>query len=313
MPEVSVIMPAFNVADYLREAAESALSQTWTDLEVVIVNDGSTDGTGSIAESIRRHDPERVRVIAQKNAGLAAARNTAMRHARGEYFALLDSDDVWLPGFLASQMAFFGENPRLDVVTGNAVFLGSRKDGQLARPCPDLRPDLTLETILTDEEAVFVMSVFSRRVFDTIGGFDESMRTNEDYDFWLRAAAAGFRFGRNPLPLARYRRRDDSLSASETRMVAGILRVYEKARAYCPEDAAVQQLLERQIARFREHLELAQARVALARRDYSSAVRALSALRQMRPSWRNRAAAFLAKYAGPALATAYQLKLRSQQ
>ena len=96
-------------------------------------------------------------------------------------------------------------------------------------------------------------------------------------------------------------------------MVAGILRVYEKARAYCPEDAGVRQLLERQIARFREHLELARARVALARRDYSSAVRALSALRQMRPSWRNRAAAFLAKYAGPALATAYQLKLRSQQ
>lgn len=313
MPAVSVIMPAYNVAEYLRDAARSALEQSWKDLELVIVDDGSTDATPSIAEAIRCADPERVRVIGQANGGLAAARNTAMRHARGDYFALLDSDDVWESGFLEAQMALFASDPRLDVVTGNAVFLGSRKHGQLARRCPDTRPDPTLETLIADEEAVFIMSVFRRRVYETIGGFDETMRTNEDYDYWLRAAAAGFRFGRNPLPLARYRRRDDSLSASEPRMVSGILRVYEKARTYCPEHGEARRLIDAQIARFREHRELAEARVALARRDYPAAARALNALTSMRPSLRNRAAAFLARYAGPALATAYQLKLRSQQ
>jgi glycosyltransferase involved in cell wall biosynthesis len=313
MTTVSVIMPAYNVAEYLREAAMSALTQTWTDLELIIVDDGSTDETPSIAESIRRGNPSRVQVITQANGGLPAARNTAMRHARGDFFALLDSDDVWERGFLASQMGMFADDPRVDVVTGNAVFLGSRRDGQLARPCPDTRPGPTLETIIGDEEAVFIMSVFRRQVFETIGGFDESMRTNEDYDYWLRAAAAGFRFGRNPLPLGRYRRRDDSLSASEPRMVAGILRVYEKARGYCPENTAARTLLEAQITKFREHLELAEAREALARRDYRAAARSLNALTSMHPSWRNRAAAFLARYAGPALATAYQLKLRSQQ
>jgi glycosyltransferase involved in cell wall biosynthesis len=313
MPAVSVIMPAYNVADYLRDAAASVLAQTWTDLELLIVDDGSTDATPALAEAIRRDDPARVRVIAQANGGLAAARNTAMRAAAGSFFALLDSDDAWEPDFLASQMQLFAARPDLDIVTGNAVFLGSRKDGQLARPCPDTRPAIGLESIISDEEAVFIMSVYRRTVFETIGGFDETMRTNEDYDYWLRAAAAGFRFARNPQPLARYRRRDDSLSASEPRMVAGILRVYDKARTYCAAGTPARDLLEAQIARFQEHLELAHARVALAHRDYPSAARALTALKVMRPSLRNRAAAFLARYAGPALATAYQLKLRSQQ
>jgi glycosyltransferase involved in cell wall biosynthesis len=306
-------MPAYNVAEYLREAAASALSQTWADLELIIVDDGSTDGTPAIAEAIGREHRDRVRVIHRANGGLAAARNTAMREARGSFFALLDSDDLWEPAFLASQMARFAADPALDVVTGNAYFLGSRKDGQLARPCPDTRPTITLETIIADEEAVFVMSVFRRRVFETIGGFDETMRTNEDYDYWMRAAAAGFRFGRNPEPLARYRRRDDSLSASEPRMVAGILRVFSKARGYCPDGTPARRLLDAQIARFAEHLELAHARVALARRDYPAAARALTALTAMRPSLKNRAAAFLARHAGPALAAAYDLKLRSQQ
>ncbi len=310
MPAVSVIMPAFNVAQYLHDAAESALRQTFADLELIIVDDGSTDGTGEIAEEIRLRDPRRVRVLTQPNAGLPGARNSAMRVATGEYFALLDSDDLWEPDFLASQMAIFQDSSGVDLVTGNALFLGSRLDGRLVRPCPDLRPDITLERIIADEEAVFVMTVFRRRVYDTIGGFDASLRTNEDYDYWLRAAAAGFRFARNPLPLARYRRRDDSLSASEVRMIAGILKVYDKARSYCADGTPARQVLNAQIARFEAELEIAHARHALARGDHAAAARALTALRTLRPTFKHRAAAFLARYAAPALAAAYQFKHR---
>jgi hypothetical protein len=128
-------------------------------------------------------------------------------------------------------MAILAERPDVDVVTGNAWYLGSRLDGQLARPCPDPRPAPDLAHIIADETAIFIMTVFRRRVVDAIGGFDESFRTNEDYDYWLRAAAAGFRFARNDRPLGRYRRRDDSLSASEVRMLQGILHVYRKIRA----------------------------------------------------------------------------------
>jgi glycosyltransferase involved in cell wall biosynthesis len=309
MPAVSVIMPAYNVEEYLRQAAESALRQTFTDLELILVDDGSRDSTPEIADGIRRLDP-RVRVIAQPNAGLAGARNTAMAAAAGNVFALLDSDDFWEPEFLASQMALLAASPEIDLVSGNAWYLGGWKNGQLARPCPETRPPITLEQLILDEEAVFVMTVFRRRVYETIGGFDASLRTNEDYDYWLRAAAAGFRFERNPRPLAHYRRRDDSLSASEVRMVAGILRVFDKARAYCAEGTSARKVLERQIAHFETELEIAHAREALTRGDRDGAVRALTALQSLSPTLKHRAAAFLARHAPPVLAAAYQFKRR---
>ena len=310
MPAVSVIMPAYNVEPYLREAAESALRQTFADLELIIVNDGSTDDTAAVAESVRRGDPARVRVIERPNGGLPAARNTAMAAASGRYVALLDSDDLWEPAFLASQMAVFSRQPDVDLVTANALFLGSRLHGRLVRPCPDMRLVPDLETIIADERAVFVMTVFRRRVYETIGGFDETLRTNEDYDYWLRAAAAGFCFARNPLPLAHYRRRDDSLSASEVRMIAGILKVYGKARTYCVEGTPARVALERQIARFEAELEAARARHALARGDHAEAARALAALRALQPTPKHRAAAFLARHAAPLLAALYHIRQR---
>src|SRR5205085_7121550 len=125
----------------------------------------------------------------------------AIAEARGAVFAILDADDLWIPDFLATQMALLDAHPDVDIVTGNAWFLGGPVGGQLARPCPDPRPAPTLSALLLDETAVFIMSIFRRRVIDAIGGFDETLRTNEDYDFWLRAAAAGCRFLRNDTPL----------------------------------------------------------------------------------------------------------------
>ncbi len=308
MPAISVIMPAYNVEQYLDEAASSALAQTWTDLELVICNDGSRDRTGEMAERIRERDPKRVKVVTRRNGGLPAARNTAIAAASGGFFALLDSDDLWDPTFLERQMAVFAAHPEIDLVTANARYLGSRLDGQLVRPWPDPRPAPTLDTILADEEAVFVMTIMRRRVYETVGAFDESLRTNEDYDYWIRAAAAGFRFARNSEPLARYRRRDDSLSASEVRMLAGILKVYDKSRALCLVGSRERQTLEAQIARFQFELEQAHARLALACGDRAGATRAIEALNALKPNAKHAIAAFLARHAGGLLATLYQVK-----
>lgn len=308
MPAVSVIVPAFDVEQYLEEAATSALAQTWTDLELVICTDGSRDRTGEIAESIRRRDPARVKVVTRRNGGLPAARNTAMAAADGDFLALLDSDDLWEPTFLDRQMAVFAARPEIDLVTTNARYLGGRLEGQLVRPCPDTRPEPTLETILADEQAVFVMTILRRRVYDAVGAFDESLRTNEDYDYWIRAAAAGFRFARNPEPLARYRHRDDSVSASEVRMLAGILKVYDKHRALCPAGSPERRTLEAQITRFQFELEQAHARLALACGDRVGATQAIAALNAMRPNAKHAVAAFLARHAGVLLATLYHVK-----
>jgi glycosyltransferase involved in cell wall biosynthesis len=282
MRTVSVIMPAYNVARYLAESIDSALAQTYRDFEIVIVNDGSTDTTLAIAERYCRRHPDRIVLVSQANRGLAGARNTALGVARGEVFALLDSDDTWLPTFLAEQMRILDAEPGVAIVTGNAFNRGGPEDGLPVRPVDDRRPLPNLVEILRDETAVFIMSVFRREVFDTIGGFDERFRTNEDYDFWIRAALAGFRFARNPTPLGQYRRHASSLSASEVRMIAGILRVFRKTLPCCEPGSPARQVAEQQIERFDAELLMAQARAALDEGDAAAAVIALDALRRRR-------------------------------
>lgn len=305
MPAVSVIMPAYNVEAYLAASIESVLAQTFHDWEIVIVDDGSTDATGSIADAYAARDP-RIRVVHQSNGGLAAARNTAMRHARGHTFALLDSDDLWDPDFLTAQMGMFAGSPDVAIVTANARNMGGPFDGKPARPWPDKRPQPDLAGILRDEEAVFIMSVFRRSVYEAIGGFDERMRSNEDYDYWLRAAAAGFRFVRNDSPLGDYRRRDDSLSANDVRMLTGLLFVYRKTRSALTGRPRELAILDQQVARFETELLAAEARAAIDAGNRRAAAEHLSALRSRRPGLRIAVAALVARVLPPLLPLLYR-------
>jgi glycosyltransferase involved in cell wall biosynthesis len=310
-PRVSVITPAYNVEPYLADAAHSVLGQTCRELELLIINDGSTDRTGEVASRVQQADPERVRILTTRNAGPAAARNAALAAARGEFIALLDGDDVWEPRFLERQLAIFEARPDVDLVTGNGRFLGGPWHGTPARPWPDPRPPITLATIIADEQAVYVMTVFRRRVFECIGGFDEGIQTNEDFEFWLRAAIAGFRFERNAEPLSWYRRRDGSLSSDAVRMLRGAVGVCTRARRLVA-DRPERVLLERQITYYEAELNAALARQALAAGDRSNAAKALAALHASRPSWRTAAAALLARRAAPLLFALYYLKRRAQ-
>jgi glycosyltransferase involved in cell wall biosynthesis len=304
MPFVSVIMPAYNVEPYVAEALHSVLAQTFDDLEVVAVDDGSTDGTAAAIAAIAA-DEKRIRLVRQANRGLAGARNTALRMARGELFALLDSDDLWEPEFLAEQVAILEARPEVDVVTGNGWVYGGLRHGELARPCPDTRPDPTLAAILGDERAVFIMSVFRRRVYEVVGCFDETMRTNEDYDFWLRAAISGVRFARNDRPLGHYRIRTDSLSASEMRMLRGILRVYAKIRPLLADRPHERAILDAQTERFETEWHAAEARVALESADFPTAREHLGELHARRGGAALALARLLARWAPGMLARVY--------
>jgi 2-polyprenyl-6-hydroxyphenyl methylase/3-demethylubiquinone-9 3-methyltransferase len=295
-PTVSVIMPAYNVAAYLEAAVDSLLRQTYRDLEVVIVDDGSTDGTSEIARTLVERDPARITVIHQENRGLAAARNTALRAARARVIALLDSDDVWEPGFLAAQMSILEAHPEIDIVTGNARFLGGPKHGTPVRPHPDRRPEPRLSTILADEEAIFIMSVFRRRVYETIGGFNEQLRTNEDYEYWLRAASAGFLFTRNSLPLGWYRVRPESLSADDIRMLSGILRVYDEFSRTLEPASAEAAIAMRQMRRFQAELLAPSVRRRIHPNNELSSKEFLKALPTLGAP-RKRMAALVAQYA----------------
>ena len=138
MPLVSVIVPAYNTGRYIREALASVLAQTISDLEILVVDDGSDDQTAATVETTAARDG-RVRLFKKANGGVSSARNLALEMARGEFLALLDSDDMWDPRFLEEQLAVLRARPDIDLVTGNAVNLGGHRDGLPVRPCPDPR------------------------------------------------------------------------------------------------------------------------------------------------------------------------------
>jgi glycosyltransferase involved in cell wall biosynthesis len=307
MPAVSVVTPAWNAAAFVRETLDSVRAQTFADWELVVVDDGSTDETVAIVDGYAARDP-RIRLLRQANAGPSAARNHAMREARGRFFAFLDSDDIWQPGYLQAQLDVFAQHPETGLVTGNGRFLGGPFDGQPTRPISPGFPVLPLATLIAKESSVFIMTVFRREVFDTIGGFDEAQWTSEDYDFWLRAAIAGFTFRRNPTPLGHYRVRGNSLSRDRARMIRGILLTFSKARPFCAAGTPEHAALEAQVARFESELLLEEGKLALERGDYPLAAERLRAVRARGGSPLLGATAWLADHAPAAAVLAYRAR-----
>ena len=255
-PTVSIITPAYNAERYLAETVRAVLAQSFSDFELLIVDDGSTDRTLALARALAARD-KRVRVVTtDRNVGQPAARNLAMRQARGRFFALLDSDDAWAPHYLAEQLATFRQFGDAAVVTANAINVGGSLDGTPFWPVTSGVERLTLLDILQQEDSICIMSVFRRSVFDTIGGFDPKWKGNEDYHFWVRAALAGFQFVRNAKPLGFYRRRPDSESADERRMLHGAIGVFREIEMMCEGRPLERAAARDQIAAFRKRLML---------------------------------------------------------
>lgn len=231
LPSVSVIIPAYNAAAFVRRAVDSALAQTWVDREVLVVDDGSTDGT---LDALAGYG-DGLRLLTQANAGPAAARNRGLHEARGRYVAFLDADDWWLPTKLERQVALLEIRPDLGFCsTATRVVT---EDGSQAGdwPCVPLKDSL-LETLFVRSAAVSgsTSGVLARRqlVLDA-GGFDESLRGFEDPDLWIRLAArAGYAC--IPEPLTVVVRTPGSVSTQLMRMRAATLASFRKNRHLLP-------------------------------------------------------------------------------
>jgi glycosyltransferase involved in cell wall biosynthesis len=191
VPTVTVILPAYNASRFIGRAIESVLRQTWTDWQICLVDDGSTDLTRAIAESYASRLGSRLNYVYQPNRGLAAARNTAILNSVGEVFALLDADDVWLPHHLAEGMACLEARPGAGLVHADVARIdvddciiefpprpGAKYlDGRIDRHIYTRRAHILCPTVM-----------FRRRALDVVGIFDESMRATEDRDLWFRIA-----------------------------------------------------------------------------------------------------------------------------
>jgi cellulose synthase/poly-beta-1,6-N-acetylglucosamine synthase-like glycosyltransferase len=226
-PRVSVIIPCYNTAAYVTDTLASVFAQTWTDYEVIVVNDGSPD-TPQLEAAIAPFR-DRITYIHTENRGLAGARNTALSAAKGEVVALLDSDDIWMPEYLEYQIARLDENPDVDFVYPNAMmFGGGTGSGRLFMDVHPSEGDVTFASLIDSTCCVMVSLVGRREAIERVGAFDSTLRCCEDYDLWLRAVKAGSRMIYHRRPLVMYRRRKGSLSDGTHRMAVYGLLVMEK-------------------------------------------------------------------------------------
>ena len=183
-PRVSVILPSYDRAWCLPEAIDSVLAQTYRDFELLVVDDGSRDETRSVLKACG----SRVRVLAQANRGVSAARNLGIRAARGALLAFLDSDDLWQPQKLARQVAFFDRRPEALICQTEEIWIrrGVRVNPRRRhrKPSGDIF-EASLALCLVSPSAVMLR----RKLIDTVGFFDENLPACEDYDLWLRVSA----------------------------------------------------------------------------------------------------------------------------
>jgi glycosyltransferase involved in cell wall biosynthesis len=183
----SVIIPAYNAAPWIAEAIRSVLNQDFPELELIVVNDGSTDETEEIASAFG----DRIRIVTKPNGGSASARNAGLRVARGEYIAFLDGDDLWTRDKLRLQMNFLKRNSLRWVYCDGYSFQDGT--GEMLSRFGDLwtfHRGHILEHLYVHNFIPSGSPVISRSIFEELGGFDERVRFAEDWEMWLRIAAA---------------------------------------------------------------------------------------------------------------------------
>jgi glycosyltransferase involved in cell wall biosynthesis len=196
-PTVTIVIPCYKQAHLLPEAVNSVLGQTFTNWECIIVDDGSPDETAEVAEGFAQQHPDRIRVIHKINAGLANARNTAIRSARGRYILPLDADDRLAPELLAKTVAVLERDPGASIVYTDMQHFGVKTDhwrcGQVS-----LKGQMGINFLA-------YCSLYRRAVWDAVGGYNSNIDAYADWDFWIGAFQRGFRAVHIPEPLFHYR------------------------------------------------------------------------------------------------------------
>jgi glycosyltransferase involved in cell wall biosynthesis len=217
-PTVSVIIPVYNQMQFVSQAIESVLAQTFIDYEIIVINDGSTDNTAEVLANYEKH----IRLITQTNAGLSAARNSGLTIARGEMIGFLDADDLWYPGMLSTMVAHLRRNPHIDLVCGAWDVIDEK--GRIIKPLnkpsnfkAKVQADF-LRAVATGNLFLVHALLIRHKCFECCGAFDPDLRAVEDWDMWIRLAAHGHKADLIDVPVARYRRHKGNMTYEPHRM-----------------------------------------------------------------------------------------------
>ena len=270
-PTVTVVVPSYNNARYIGQALDSIKAQTFTGYEVIVVNDGSADREE--LERVLDSHPLPIIYISQENKGVSAARNAAIRIARGEFYAQLDADDQWTPDYLEVQLGMLRENTDVTLVYPNARIIGD--DAPVELEFMKVSPsegDVTFESLVRQQCTVLTCVTARMSAIRDAGMFDENLRSCEDFDLWLRIVKRGGKIIYHRRILALYRRHQGSLSSDRVWMLRHLLAVFEKWAAtkdLTPNELAV---VNEQITVNRAELRLHEGKRALSEGGASAAL-----------------------------------------
>ena len=308
-PLVSVIIPAYDVAEFIGEALDSVFAQTFTDYEVIVINDGSPD-TAKLERAIAPY-MSRIVYLKQENRGVSAARNAGIAAARGSLIAFLDGDDVWLPNYLEVQVKRIQADPKVDVLYPNVLMFGGSSEAgeEFMTICPS-NGEVTFERLLLQECNVSNCSIARKETIVRAGMFDESLRSVEDFDLWLRVIKHGGCIAYHRDVLARYRRRSGSLTADPIWLSEHILEVLTKVKQRTDLTPSERATVDKQYEHFHALLRLHEGKRAFFSGDTAAAITGLTEANRF---FRNRKTAFtlmMLRIAPRLLLRAYDLRDR---
>jgi len=236
MPKVSILIPSYNSAHFLPISIESALSGTYQDFEIIVIDDGSSDNTQEVMQSFIKKYPHKIRYIWQENKGLAVARNTGIAQAQGEYLALLDADDKWLPCRLQEGVRILDADSSIGLVHGNITYIDiNDKEIRTPKRRVQFLNGFIFENIFLRKADIACPTVLFRRTCcQEAGGFDVNLSRLgcEDRDLWLRIAPQ-CKIAYIDKVLSFYRLTPQSMSQNIDKMTKARLYVIDK---YCPQD-----------------------------------------------------------------------------
>lgn len=310
-PLVSVIIPAYNASRYIAEALDSVFAQTFKDYETVVVNDGSAD-TPALEQVLAAYD-DRIVYLKQENQGVSKARNTGIHYARGQFIALLDSDDRWEPGFLQQQVSMFQSNPNLDLVFSDSILFGATplNGRRFMSVYPSSRP-VTLAKLLNGDATVITSCVVARKTALLEAGlFDETRHYSEDFDLWCRMAAIGKQIDFSPEPLGR-RRIGTGVTTNGIALTTNAISVFNKHRTLPGITAEHISIIDRRVPEYEAVLNLHLGKKYLAEKRYKEAGDCFAKANVYYKRWKLRAVLLLIRTL-PGLARWIYCNARSRQ
>ena len=233
-PKVSVVMPAYNAMRFLPQTVASVLSQTRQDFELIVVDDGSSDGTDAF---VWQQPDVRIRLVKQTNQGLAAARNAGIAASRGEYIALLDADDLWEPTKLEEQLARITNRPEVGLVHTAIRYINETGDeiNRVLKVVGD--GDVWTKVVVHNPVRCGSTPLIRRECFETVGMFDPALRFSEDWEMWIRIARR-YHFATVDKPLTLYRQHGANMTKSYRTIMPNFETIIERAFQDAPAEHA---------------------------------------------------------------------------